>query len=593
MINVGNSAFQEKSIIDDSLKAAADVDVAEIKKVWNDSTKGLDDKLRTTNDEGLKKVGDSLKDIDDRVGKPNRVDNRSIIARAKNSVLQFPIYIAQTIRVNEAHIIAKMFERVYTTLVQTVLSQNQYIDEDEANNLVFLKRFHSNIKEAADVLVDEFYNKYFEAIDEIDQIMSDSIFFSQTLTENCTVEFRWTPYKDQNLIMENARLINEPLSGFLYLREADENSNEEKIREAQQKDVAVSEKEFEELAADKANLSQNEIELIRKSPDDIRKEVEQEYGGKSSSTDPDTIDEIVNDKLDKRNELKETLNEKIDDIKKQIKAGEFEGYSFKNGRYVRAEKTNKTTYRPKPEKDKKADPVNSAVDAPKILKDSDIKKINGLLPYTIEATFRIKGKNGSIDRDIRYIIGIKSVLHMIRTQDLAEDLRDIITGNVKSLQKIRYKTGEISFMDYMFNIKGIKADAAKHINYNKRWLNTLKRLGEYKNMHGSLLKKPISAITGGSVPIPNGTLILSQPDVTMLMNQTGIDLSVVSNAKKLADRLFLIAVVIVDSSAGTMRVLFTDSDNDWDVQSLASIDAELSKTDNSQIMRELNRMVNK
>ena len=112
-------------------------------------------------------------------------------------------------------------------------------------------------------------------------------------------------------------------------------------------------------------------------------------------------------------------------------------------------------------------------------------------------------------------------------------------------------------------------------------------------MHGSLLKKPISAITGGSVPIPNGTLILSQPDVTMLMNQTGIDLSVVSNAKKLANRLFLFAVVIVDSSAGTMRVLFTDSDNDWDVQSLASIDAELSKTDNSQIMRELNRMVNK
>lgn len=122
---------------------------------------------------------------------------------------------------------------------------------------------------------------------------------------------------------------------------------------------------------------------------------------------------------------------------------------------------------------------------------------------------------------------------------------------------------------------------------------TLKRLGEYNSTNGSLLKKPITAITGGSVPIPNGTLILSQPDVTMLTNQTGIDLSVVSNAKKLARRLFLIAVVIVDSSAGTMRVLFTDSDNDWDVQSLASIDAELSKTDNSQIMRELNRMVNK
>ena len=91
----------------------------------------------------------------------------------------------------------------------------------------------------------------------------------------------------------------------------------------------------------------------------------------------------------------------------------------------------------------------------------------------------------------------------------------------------------------------------------------------------------------------NGTMVLAQTDVTAMMNQTGIDLSVVSNAKRLARALFLIAVCIVDSSDGTMRVLFPDSSNDWDVQSLASIDAELSKTDNSQLMRELNRMVNR
>lgn len=591
MITVGSNILQE-SMIDDALKSAADVDVNAIKDAWQDSDKGLSDKLKTTNDEGIKKVGDTLKDIDDKVIKPNRVDNRSIVARAKNSVLQFPIYIAQTIRVNEAHIIAKMFERVYTTLVQTVLSQNQYIDEDEANNLVFLKKFHSNIKEAADVLVDEYYNKYFEAIDEIDQIMSDSIFYTQKLTENCTVEFRWTPYRDENLIMENARMLNEPLSGLIYLKEADASDDEEKVREASAKDVPVTEKELEEMAANEKGITHEELELLKKSSEDIRKEAKAEYGHGSGSSNK-TAEDIAKDMMDKKEELKELLNEGVEELKEKIKNGDVKGYKYENGRFYRTDKTNKTTIRPKPTKDKKADPVNSAVDSPKILKDSDIKKINGLLPYTIEATFRIKGKNGSIDRDIRYIIGIKSVLHMIRTQDLAEDLRDIITGNVKNLQKIRYKTGEISFMDYMFNIKGIKADAAKHVNYNKRWINTLKRLGEYNNTNGSLLKKPITAITGGNVPIPNGTLILSQPDVTMLTNQTGIDLSVVSNAKKLAKRLFLIAVVIVDSSAGTMKVLFTDSDNDWDVQSLASIDAELSKTDNSQIMRELNRMVNK
>ena len=147
-------------------------------------------------------------------------------------------------------------------------------------------------------------------------------------------------------------------------------------------------------------------------------------------------------------------------------------------------------------------------------------------------------------------------------------------------------------MDYLFNTKGIKNDAAKSVNYNKKWLNTLKRLGEWEKTNGSLLKSPANFLAGGNVPIPNGTIVLTQTDVTTMMNQTGIDLSVVSNAKRLARSLFLIAVCIVDSSAGTMRVLFPDSSNDWDVQSLASIDAELSKTDNSQLMRELNRMVN-
>ena len=34
-------------------------------------------------------------------------------------------------------------------------------------------------------------------------------------------------------------------------------------------------------------------------------------------------------------------------------------------------------------------------------------------------------------------------------------------------------------------------------------------------------------------------------------------------------------------------------DDDWDVQSIASIDAEVTKTDNSKLMNELNRLVNR
>lgn len=615
--DVQTKPFQE-GILADALDKAADIDVGKIKEEWKDSDKGIIDKARVLNDEGLSKGRDQA-DAIDRVRSKHTVDTRSIIARARNSVLQFPIYVPQHIRANEAHIIAKMFERVYTTLVQTVLSQNPIMDEEEANNLVFLKKFHTNLKEAADVLV----NKYYEPIDDIDAMMCESVFFEQKLTENCTVRFSVVPCTDKDIIMENARLMNEPLTGLVYLREADDNSGKKKSgppagkRESKESEVNernMSGQDLEDMAASRS-LSAAERRLAQKPEAEIRHEVREQlaaqrpievatvddHGNPRSREEmaadraeqerdrEDRAQAVTNRRLEEKRKAMKKLDKAVDQLKNDIKAGKITDCRYSNGRYLMGSRRAKTTHSPEM---KEKPIIDDAVKAPAILHDSDIKKINGLTPYTIEAEFRIRTKNG-LDRNVRYIIGIKSVLHQFRTQDLADDLRELVTGNIKSLQKVRYKTGEIKFKDYFFNIKGLKADAAKHVNYDKRWLNTLKRLADYNKMNGTLLKKPVEAIAGGNVPIPNGTMVLSQTDVTALTNQTGIDLSIVSNAKRLAKSLFLIAVVIVDSTEGTMRVLFPDSDSEWDVQSLAAIDAELAKTDNSQLMRELNHMVNK
>lgn len=614
--DVQTTPFQE-GILANALDKTADIDVQKIKNDWKNSDKGIIDKARTLNDEGLQKGKDQA-DAIDRVRSKHTVDTRSIIARARNSVLQFPIYVPQHIRANEAHIIAKMFERVYTTLVQTVLSQNPIMDEEEANNLVFLKKFHTNLKEAADVLV----NKYYEPIDDIDAMMCESVFFEQKLSENCTVRFSVVPCTDMDIIKENARLINEPLSGLAYLHEAADDSKKksgppagkQETKESSVNERIMSPQDLEDMAVSRG-LSAAERRLAKKSESDIRKEVDEQLA-EMKPIEVDKVDKdgnprpkseieaerreleadrqakrkaITNRRLEEKRKAEKKLDKAIDQLKNDIKAEKVADCRYLNGKYLISNRGAKTTHAPI-RKEKTI--VDDAVRAPQILRDSDIKKINGLTPYTIEAEFQLRTKTG-INRNVRYIIGIKSVLHQFRTQDLADDLRELVTGNVKSLQKVRYKTGEIKFKDYFFNIKGLKSDAAKHVNYDKRWLNTLKRLADYNKMNGTLMKKPVEAIAGGNVPIPNGTMVLSQTDVTALTNQTGIDLSIVSNAKRLAKSLFLIAVVIVDSTEGTMRVLFPDSDNEWDVQSLAAIDSELAKTDNSQLMRELNHMVNK
>ena len=534
-----------------------DVDLDKVKDAWkdrNDPAKdtNLRDVAKAADVHAIQPAGNVL-DKANQILNTQRASTASIITRAKKSVLQFPIYITQGIRINEAHIISKAFERVYATLVQTVLSQNPIIDEEEANNLVFLKQFHTNLREAAENI----HNRYYIPIDEFDKMMKESVFHSVQLSNNVFLEFRVVPTVNQDLIMENARLLNEPLSGFSFLTE---------------------------------KLKRDSEELTKDSPEHVLSNAELE-----------TVREAVNKERQKQG-LPELAD--INALRREIDSGKVH-YRF-DGRVLRMRRrpvvgpNGQPTSRVIPEVyvgraslktvSTTEEDIRDAVKAPIFLKDSEIKKINGMLPYTLEVSFRLRLKDGSHDRDVRFIIGIKSVLHLISPSDLSEDLRELVTGNIKSLQKVRYKTGELNFKDYWFNLKGLKADAAKHINYNKRWLNTLKRLGEYDKMHGTFFKNPTKMLTGGDVPIPNGTLILSQPEVTKLTNETGIDLSVVSNAKRLAKTLFLIGIVIVDSTAGSMKVLFPDSDVDWDVQSLSSLETEVGKTDDSRLLRELNRL---
>ncbi|MCM1439686.1 MAG: hypothetical protein NC131_10895, partial [Roseburia sp.] len=388
------------------------------------------------------------------------------------------------------------------------------------------------------------------------------------------VEFRAIPCTNQYLIQESNRLMHEPLTGLFYLKEAND-GNTKVTDDRTGTTKALTDADIKSMAREEADLSSKEREVLDTKLQDY-------IDGVSASERSSKVEEY----RDTRKAALEKIADAEDEIRAEIKkprdqrSAKFKNYFYDGGRFMHTTTTRKVSTEVK----------GSAVDAPKLLRDSDIKRINSAVPYTMEATFRMKTKSGH-DVEVRYIIGVKTSMHMIRAQDLADDLPDLVTGDMKNLRKIRYKTGEITFLDYLLNIKGLKADAAKHINSNKRWINTLKRLGEYEKMNGTLLKRPVEALTDGRIPIPNGTLVLTQPDVTMLTNKTGIDLSKIENAKKLSKNLFLISIIIVDSSAGTLRV-YRDGDSDWDVQSLASVESDVAKTDNSQLMRELNRMIN-
>lgn len=587
-----NESFTEGAV-SDVLKAATNIDAEKIKNEWeeiNDDPDTTADRViskgHMINDEIGGKIDKKIKDANVKRDSRTIKTGGSIIARSRNSVLQFPVYVTQSIRVNEAQIIAKLFERVYASYVQTALAQNPVLNEDEVNNLVFLKNFHTNIKESSEY---EIYNEYYEPIDDIDAIMKESVYNRIQLTPTMSVEFKVLPEGNQNIYNENTRLMHEPLHNLSYLSEAGSDRSHTAIASnkttTQKTDVRMTEDDIRNIALKNVKFTEDEREVYGKS-DKVLRDAAHAQNPNSKKKEQEAFDDMKNDRA--RAERK--VQAQVDKFKEEIKAQndptnkKKRNYYYDGKSFIMRNQTVSSTLTA----------ASVEVAAPKLLRDVDIKKLNGMLPYTIEATFMVRPKDSAnLAYTVHFIIGVKTVMHLFNVKDLEGDLQEIVTGNIKSLQKVRYKTGEIKFVDYVFNFKGLKADAAKRTDYNKRWISSLKRLADYNKLKGTGYKGLNDEIHKGKMPIPNGTMIFSQSDVAILKNSTGIDIENVSNAKRLAKSLFLISVCIVDPSAGSMKVLFPDSDSDWDIQSLASIDAELAKTDNSQIMRELNRMVNK
>ena len=391
-------------------------------------------------------------------------------------------------------------------------------------------------------------------------MMVDSLFYSEEVSKNCVAEFRLSSAEPE-LTKENSRLLNEPLSGFFYLREAKDETTRSSITTRKTVEKILSDEELSEVAK-KQGCTLEELKY-----DIAADNINVSYEGR-----PIKFRKRKNDN---------------------------------NGEYYLPATNNISDTSTSKETRIHTDDVK----VPVLLREAEIRKINGMLPYTMEVSFRLRDDNGKLqDALVRYVLGIKTVLHLISIKDLSEDIREIVNGDIKTLRKVRYKSGELSFKDYLFDISNAKKTALNNVKTGKKWLNTLRRLAEYQKLKGTMFSK--YAVMGTAFkatgdkgissmqdqahfPIPNGTIVLSQPEVMKLKSDTGIDLNTVSNAKRLAKSLFLIAVVIVDATAGTMRVLFTDSDNAWDIQSLSSIEQEVNKVDNKKLANELNHMINR
>ena len=320
-----------------------------------------------------------------------------------------------------------------------------------------------------------------------------------------------------------------------------------------------------------------------------------------------------------RKAMRNKINKELDNIdenmkktKKETEKLEKDLENYDEDRELRNEKTKAETEKSKAEIEKlkrqgkwdeedreldKAKKLNDArVKTPQFLDESKIQKLNTMKPLMMSVDLNVVDKNGSLSRPVSYVIGVKCHTRLIESSILPEVAAYPLKEMNKQLRKIKWRSGELKFgRDLLWKVKSKKQTASDARDKKRKWY---RRLYELSHMSGDGVaaasikngKSPWAnwwqdKLTGGNNKdvghglIPNATIIMSKSDVDAIKREKDIDLLSGSKAAKMCKELFLIGMVVIDEDAESVKVLFPDLHNDYDVMSIAAVKKQLAQLD--------------
>ena len=223
--------------------------------------------------------------------------------------------------------------------------------------------------------------------------------------------------------------------------------------------------------------------------------------------------------------------------------------------------------------------------------DSKCNKMNTMKPLLMKVTLSMLNKDDSI-QPIEYVIGVKTHNRVIPASILPEVAKYPLKEMDKISRKIKWRAGELKFLkDLVFRINEKKQTAADARDPNRKWYRRLYELAHMKgdapatavvqgkSIFGAFIrdKQGKSKLMHGF--IPNAAIVMSQADVNNIKQQTEIDLLKGSSAKKFCGELFLMNLVVIDTDAGSIKIMQPDEANDYSVHSLASVNKQLATLD--------------
>lgn len=547
---------------------------------------------------------------------PYRSTGKSIIAAAKGNLFEFPVFISSSVQLDYATATSSLLEQVYASYLQSALSLNPIVDESLVRNKTPFAKFQSDT------------NRYVEYTDM--DYAHDAVHNEVVMENGDSLEFDMMSIEDRDGKVIVEYYNKRPLSEFdHYFQEQDAKDYEierlTKKLENASKRIKDLKDDLNDANSTSAYFKNNAISASARADREAKRADKAEQRGVDAATlanyenqlndykkEIDDAKEALKESKNRANEMESLrkLKKEIDDADKEYKLAvdKFNYQKSKDARdEARADRRDKLEsdkFAHTKERERQTDEIREreraedwnrdlkfkySVKAPEILDESKIKKLNTMKPLMMNVQFHVQDKNGALSEAINYVVAVKTYNRIID----ADTLPDVAEYPLKEMNKIarkaKWRAGELKFFrDIVFKVKQKKQTAVDSRDPKRKWYRRLYELAHMtgdaptkaaikgKNITWSVVKSQIEDDFDFGV-IPNSTLVISSNDVVNVKAKTGIDLLNGHTATKLCKELFLIAMVVIDTDAESIKILLPDNHDDYEVHSLASVNKQLAE----------------
>ena len=556
---------------------------------------------------------------------------KSVIKAAKGNIFEFPVFVSSSVPLDYATATTSLLEQVYASFLQMAISANPVISAKSAANGTQFAHLKSDT------------NKYLECVDTTYQ--ADACYNRIGLGYTMNGDEKFVEFSLINIDDGEARVINEqcdyqPLSEFdHFFQEAPRPEQRQNgqygvgntsayntpmrvtrqvgangaVSTRLQNNGQMSYAEAEELYYKIESLRRQieDIDAERRAKATVTGGIEANYNYREAEAKLAKLEaeakKLRHDASDTALELSDRKDkaqaEKLEKEKEKIEK-EIENIANKYNLDLKAAERDAAKEAREAEKyeyeksNRKAEDLDRAnrgrIRAPQFMDETKIQKLNTMKPLMMTVDLNVEGKDGRIVQGVEYIVGVKAYNRLVDAATLPEVVEYPLKEMNKITRKAKWRAGELKFFkDILFKIPQKKQTAIDSRDPKRKWY---RRLYELAHIKGDAPAKAI--INGDSVVkaffkdklgkygdtkgvIPNAALVISKADVDIIKRETKIDMLKGSSAAKFCKELFMIAIVVIDNDAESIKILMPDLHNDYEVHSLGSVNKQLSLLDTS------------